>query len=157
MDERLSDGLMVLAWRLLDDAKASDGEVERRRAISTAYYAVFHAICALCADQLVGDRDVALREAIYRTVEHGPARKLLTSEAARSIATGMDRIGGSFADLQRARHTADYKPWTVDRTQPAQAEAILLTAERTLFLLSLLSANERLAVSVLLISRPRAT
>ena len=65
--------------------------------------------------------------------------------------------GGNFTDLQQSRHSADYRTWSGEKTPHDQAEAAILMAERTLRLLSSLDGREQLALSVLLISRPRAT
>ncbi len=38
----------------------------KRRAVSTAYYAVFHALAKLCADELLGDRSDTRTEEYVR-------------------------------------------------------------------------------------------
>lgn len=50
----------------------------RRRAISTAYYAVFHAIAKTCADELLGGARHESTEyiRIYRALEHNTLRKV---------------------------------------------------------------------------------
>ena len=47
-----------------------------RRAISTAYYAVFHSLARIAADLIVGtDRNEAWHQA-HRALEHGSAKTL---------------------------------------------------------------------------------
>ncbi|WP_166652404.1 hypothetical protein [Enterovirga rhinocerotis] len=153
----MEDSLMRVARDLLVDVDPTTTEARRRRAVSTAYYAVFHAICRVCADSLVGTRDAAHREAIYRTVEHNSARKHLTSAKVRDISPWMEQIGGNFADLQIGRHKADYRPGTADTLSDEQTRTLLELADRVLFALDLLNDDQRLAMAVLLISRPRPT
>lgn len=153
----LADDFMALASELLASAKSAAGvDARNRRAISTAYYAVFHELCQLCADSLVGSGGVIHHEAIYRTVDHRSARKILTGDSARQISFLMEQIGGNFADLQNGRHAADYRPASADPISYERAEALIAMAQQTLFAIDLLGDDQRLAVAVLLISRPRS-
>ena len=157
MASLLEDDLVGVARGLLEAVEDGRDDARRRRAVSTAYYAVFHALCRVCADKLVGARSPEHREAIYRTVEHGAARKLLTSTAARQISPNIEKLGGYFADLQRNRHAADYRPQSAEPIVDEAAQALLQVAELSLFIIDLLTDEEELALAVLLISRPRSS
>lgn len=85
-----------------------------RRAISTAYYALFHALCTACADGLVGWSQTDLVAHIYRILDHAPARRKLLSSDALAISPDIRRIGEHFATLQDRRHLADYAPPSKD-------------------------------------------
>ena len=83
------------------------------RAVSTAYYALFHCLARTCADSLagstgtVGNRPMWRR--VYRALEHRQAKT-----RCENVPTGfpeeMREFGQTFADLQSKRHLADYDP-----------------------------------------------
>ncbi|WP_311044088.1 hypothetical protein [Rhizobium bangladeshense] len=81
--------------------------------MSTAYYALFHALARECADLLVGAGD-ARRDAawaqVYRTLEHGVAKNSCKTTAARGFPTGIVSFADTFVVLQEERHRADYDP-----------------------------------------------
>jgi hypothetical protein len=87
-------------------------EAFMRRAVSTAYYAMFHALCRLCADGLIGGiharTDPYLR--VYRALDHTAAKKILRSKEAASLHPAIAAFGDAFAVLQEMRHRADYDP-----------------------------------------------
>lgn len=150
--------LIELAWHLAASSGPSRfRQASRRRAVSTAYYALFHAICHICASSLIGRERRDLEEALYRSIEHGAARKALTSRDARAISPALDQIGNDFAVLQRERHAADYRPPRAGDTLNDEALTLLAMAEESIFLLEQLDEDARLALAVLLISRPRLT
>ena len=80
-----------------------------RRALSTAYYAVFHSLAATIADALMGrSRNDAWHQA-YRALEHGSARKACQNmQAMREFPPEVQSFAKTFVALQRARHQADY-------------------------------------------------
>ena len=87
-----------------------------RRAVSTAYYAVFHALANSNADTLIGespaDRDE--QEAwnrTYRALEHGTTRNRFrqTGQMA-SFPNAVKEFAEAFNELQSERHDADYNP-----------------------------------------------
>jgi hypothetical protein len=119
-----------LADDLLAEAAACLGRVPRRgrpkqvvlrRAVSTAYYALFHAICAMAADNLVGrDRGKRPHRAwvqTYRSLNHGEAERrfnrLVEAQTGRSLHGFPQQAGDvaiAFTTLQEERHRADYDP-----------------------------------------------
>lgn len=131
-------------------------QASMRRAVSTAYYAVFHALCFVCADSLVGFSRTELLEPIYRTVDHANARKLLLSEAARSISPSLAQVGDRFATLQRQRHLVDYMPPRILLKGKNEALALIDLATNAIELIERLDVEARLALAVLLISRPKS-
>lgn len=105
----LTYDLLELADQLAEQrGRVSLQKASLRRATSTAYYAAFHALCFVCADELVGWSESDDLEPIYRSVEHREARKRLTSqEALQRFGRFLD-IGSAFETLQKRRHDADY-------------------------------------------------
>lgn len=84
-----------------------------RRAISTAYYAMFHALARSNADCLAGTPHDPLTEhawsRIYRGLNHNTARRNLLQD--RSLfSLHVQQFADVFAQLQDQRHRADYDP-----------------------------------------------
>ena len=84
-----------------------------RRAISTAYYAMFHALASSNADCLVGAPHDPLTEhawsRVYRGLNHNAAKRdLLQSQDLFS--PQIRQFAETFAKLQDQRHLADYNP-----------------------------------------------
>ncbi len=86
-----------------------------RRAVSTAYYAMFHALASSNADCLVGTPHDPLTEhvwfRIYRGLNHSAAkRNLLQNRSLFSLQ--VQQFADVFAQLQDQRHRSDYDPNT---------------------------------------------
>ena len=83
------------------------------RAVSTAYYALFHCLARTCADGLAGrSRSVGNRpmwRRVYRALEHRQA-KTRCENVPPSFPEEMRDFGQTFAELQSKRHLADYDP-----------------------------------------------
>jgi hypothetical protein len=73
----LSDDLIVTARRLARANPNRPRQADLRRAVSTAYYAVFHALARQCADRFVGtghNRSRPAWQQVYRALDHGFAK-----------------------------------------------------------------------------------
>lgn len=87
-----------------------------RRAISTAYYAMFHTLCINCADCLIGGTraarsDRAWRQA-YRAIEHGFAKSQCKNGSILArFPREVEDFAQAFVTLQEKRHDADYDPF----------------------------------------------
>ncbi|SHG74169.1 hypothetical protein [Marivita hallyeonensis] len=87
-----------------------------RRAISTAYYAMFHALCKNCADCLIGGTkshrsQKAWRQA-YRAVEHGFSKsQCKNSNIVSQFPKEIEDFATLYVALQEKRHSADYDPF----------------------------------------------
>ena len=131
-------------------------QASMRRAVSTAYYAVFHALCYVCADGLVcWSAKPELLEPIYRSVDHGTARRILTGEAARRISPALLRLGDVFANLQKQRHGADYLPPRIVLNGRGETLALIAQAREAVELIETLDSDARRTLAVLLIAKPR--
>lgn len=100
-------------------------QIELRRAISAAYYAVFHQLSIAAADEFLGatlrsDPRYAL---IYRSIDHGQVRRLCEDAAksnpppkyarylqVRPFTSGIKNFANALAVLQSRQHEADYDP-----------------------------------------------
>lgn len=103
-----------LARHLLDQAVflvRSNGKKPsyKRRAVSCAYYAVFHAFAKLCADVVMPDSqgEAGQYERVYRSLDHTALRTVFGKDPLRSD-PAMRLLGAKVTDLQSARHEADY-------------------------------------------------
>lgn len=97
------------------DPEGIPSEANLRRAVSTAYYAAFHALSQSCADTLVGpyfaDHTREHWIAAYRTLEHRQVRNRFNNQGR--MANFPDQIRDfaiRFIELQDLRHRADYDP-----------------------------------------------
>lgn len=141
----LHDDLLVLARELVNRNKpphrAAPIEAELRRAISTAYYAVFHLLIHETANRTIAIAN--LRPRILRSFDHADMKKVclavtnLPPNAAgiRTYATGevlpaeLVAIAQDFSTLQDARHLADYD--TTSQVDLLQAETHVQRAENS--------------------------
>lgn len=127
-----------------------------RRAISTAYYAVFHALTASNADVLIGPvhnqltADAWIR--IYRGLDHGYAKSQLQRNRT-GLSADAQKFADLFRDLQNERHNADYNPQATFTIHAAttwlnNAEAAIIDFLQT-------SQSERAAIAILTLIRMR--
>ena len=85
------------------------------RAVSAAYYAMFHTLAQCCADLLAGSspshRSQTAWRQTYRALEHGLARSQCDNHAAmRRFPAEIRQFAEVFVAMQRERHHADYDP-----------------------------------------------
>ena len=87
-------------------------QVELRRAMSTAYYAMFHALALCCANMVVGStpgsRDEEAWRQTYRAPEHGRAKSQCQNRAILRFPAEICNFGEKFVEMQQYRHSADY-------------------------------------------------
>ena len=127
-----------------------------RRAISTAYYAAFHALAASNADVLVGQaHDQLTADAwirTYRGLNHSQAKTQLQRHHT-SLSTDAQIFADLFCDLQNERHNADYNPRALFTPQAAFTWLSKAEAAITDFLLT--AQSERAVVAILTLIRTR--
>lgn len=83
------------------------------RAVSSAYYGVFHALCTMNADMLVGVGALRASDAwrqAYRSVDHGQAKKRCKDSVSKGFPNQLVNFADVFVKLQELRHLADYDP-----------------------------------------------
>lgn len=149
----MHDDLLDLAEQIARLDSGRPRQASLRRAVSTAYYALFHCLAYLCADKLVGWRKPwAVFTPIYRTLDHGPSKKVFKE----LIAQGGDLaiIGGTFIKLQEFRHAADYDPETF-RLSRAGTLDLIDEARKAIALITALSPEDGLQLATQLIARKR--
>ena len=85
-----------------------------RRAVSTAYYAMFHALCEVCANSLVGtktpDRPERAWAQTYRALNHRPSAAACKKISEFSFPKQIQEFADYYVTMQEHRHRADYDP-----------------------------------------------
>jgi uncharacterized protein (UPF0332 family) len=125
----LHDDLLQQAERLarLDPRRAKQANL--RRAVSSAYYALFHLLTAAASALYAGESGLAAR--INRTQKHGDMKKASQMIANHRLPRGLQPPGGgyqtpidvkfvadTFVALQQLRHEADYDlSWRLSRQE----------------------------------------
>ncbi len=151
----IADDLLDIARRL---AAGSPTQTDLRCAISSIYYAVFHAICQSNADTLVGenpqDRDQSAWRQAYRALEHGYARRRCQSAQSDSrFSPAVCELADLFVLLQVRRHRADYDP--DDSFTQQEVLAAVTQVEDVISDFRASPARERRAFAVYLLMRER--
>ena len=105
--------LLQIATDLAEGNTRRPRRADLCRAVSTAYYALFHCLARTCADRLAGSAGkVGNRPAwsqVYRALEHGQARKRCENLPSW-FPDEVREFGQTFAEMQSKRHLADYDP-----------------------------------------------
>lgn len=150
------DDLLEVAETLAaQGGRASLRRTAMRRAVSSAYYAVFHALCFVCASELVGWRKANdLIEPVYRMLDHSTAKNRLTGKDAAAISPAVLQIGTGFKDLQEARHEADYRTPGLEVSRERTLSQIE-DARRIVDLIDTLPPEDRLKLAILLVTKAR--
>lgn len=139
-----------------------------RRAISTAYYALFHHLVSKAADALVGrsQRRTPRYALVYRAFEHTRMRQVCEmvdreqlGDKAR-IALGLNAptqdmrdIATAFSTLQQRRHWADYDP--KGKVSSSDARDLIEQAEVAMEALDRMDAEDRKNILVFLMTSAR--
>ena len=129
-----SDDLLSVADDLVSTSKRPR-QSNLRRAVSTAYYAMFHCLARCCADTLIGsrsaDRSRPAWRRVYRALEHGFAKNSCKNQTiTKKFPKDIEDFANTFVSLQRKRHSADYDPFSqftkleVERDISATRDAI---------------------------------
>lgn len=164
-----AEHLFEQAERLtLPSGRGAARQVDLRRAASSAYYGLFHAVMAAAADEFVGRSKRASMEygLIYRSIDHRSLRELC-AEVAKPVRSARYRRyepeGGfgpelkafavALGELQRGRYEADYDP-TI-RLKRSDALAAVLTARSACQRLRDTSPEVRRIFLALLLFPPR--
>jgi uncharacterized protein (UPF0332 family) len=152
----IHDDLLEIADDLARREKAGrPKQASLRRAISTAYYAVFHALAYLCADRLVGwKKSWEVFTPIYRALDHSAAKKLFVQDRnGDTYGKDVAEIGRIFILLQQERNAADYDPeFTSSREKTLE---LIRLARQAVEATLTLNADKQLLLAVHLVRRQR--
>lgn len=154
----------VLVRELLDVAEylihervglSAQLNARRRRAVSTAYYALFHALSSLCADTLAGTAtDGDVRDIVYRALGHGEVKSTLESREVWTWNPALQLVSEALNNLQERREAADYAP-SHFAIMPHEAHHLVGLAREAISLLDGMNVDTRRKLAVLLLAKSR--
>ena len=153
---------------ILPPAAGPPRQVDLRRAISAAYYAVFHAVLTAVADELVGKtkRNSPEYRLAYRSLNHRrlrelcddvrkstPSPKIAAYAPIGGFGSEIRALATAVVELQQKRHDADYDPR--DRVKTADALLAIRTGRSSVDRLARAGEIERKRFLTLLMFEPR--
>lgn len=112
-----ADDLLEQAHDLAHKEAVNPKQASLRRAVSTAYYALFHLLIDEAVSKWAIERQ---RSILARTFEHGKM-KGICDDVLKAVKSGaplppeLNTVADAFIQLQQHRHTADYdnsKQWS---------------------------------------------
>lgn len=160
--------LFEQAEGLITSGAGRPRQADIRRAISSAYYGVFHATITAAADQFVGvtNRDKSHYGLVHRSVDHKWLRELCKEvqkqtlpnrfkpyEPRNGFGTNIRDFAIAVVELQEKRHTADYD--VMIRVNLSDATLAIRTARAALRRFNRAGQRRRLAFLSLLLFPPR--
>jgi hypothetical protein len=108
------DHLLDQADHLLQWTPGPGRQADLRRAISTAYYTLFHYVLRAAADMSVGaatkKTNPELYKGLYRSVDHAQLRKLALGVRNLTKDANIIDFADAIVSLQKSRLDADYDP-----------------------------------------------
>src|SRR5580704_8659638 len=111
------DDLLKQAIDLIHKDASNPTQADLRRAVSTAYYALFH---LLISETTLNWNRASSRNMLGRMFDHSLMKKVADSRRMPftgediGVVSGLRLLAKAFVDLQDLRHTADYDngvPW----------------------------------------------
>lgn len=146
-DTTLPRGLIASAKTLISGGGRKPRQADLRRAVSSAYYAVFHALAKTCADVLVGKtkskRPNKAWVEVYRGLDHGIAKTACERAGNVAFPQAIKDFSDAFGQLQFARHCADYDP--IIRLSKVEATGFITLAEDSISALDACTSNDKIA------------
>ncbi len=115
------EDLLQQAYDLANKEPTNPKQASLRRAVSTAYYALFHLLIDEAVSKWAIERQ---RSILARTFEHGKMKGicdgvLKSVKSGGSVPPELNTVAHNFIQLQQHRHTADYdnsKQWSRTET-----------------------------------------
>ncbi len=154
----MSADLLAVARSLTAPSHPETDQAAFARAVSTAYYALFHALARAAADNLVGpagtERSSPAWRQTYRALDHGAAKTACIQADKLGFPREIVACADTFVLLQQRRHDADYDPTFT--TTRADAIAIIADAETAIDKLTRATQKDRTAFAILLLLRRRS-
>jgi len=136
----LADDLLAQARVLANMDSTRPRQASLRRAVSTAYYALFHLLVAACIQRFSPILPPALGPRIGRTLAHNEMKEVCLAVTRSNLGSvfavlvpggftlGLRKMADTFVVLQEDRHLADYD-LTAIYTRAEVLEAILLAEQ----------------------------
>ena len=160
----MSPANLIATARLLYTAASEEIDPEQvqthlKRAVSTAYYAMFHAVCASAAELLPGAANDPATAAAWRQAYRGPEHTHVRNQCRNaSLMTPfpieIQDFARIFVENQGHRNQADYNP--ASDFYPMDASHIIDNAETAIGQLSSAPETIRRAFAITTLLRNRA-
>lgn len=163
------DHLLDQAERLtVPPGAGAPRQADLRRAISAAYYGVFHAVATEAADEFVGrtQRDSPRYALVYRNIEHGrlrglcedivkstPPAKYAMYLPGAGLGPDLVAVATAISELQERRHSADYD--SLFRAKTSDAVLAVATARNALVRFRSANRGQRRIFISLVVFPPR--
>lgn len=143
-------------------------QADLKRAISTSYYGLFHAIVTAAADDFAGrtKRESPRYALVYRSIDHRTLRSLCEDIVKSTLPAKYSRyqpsggfgpdliaVATAVVDLQEKRHLADYDPHY--RVGLSDAVLAVATAQSALTRFRIANRTRQKAFLSLLVFSPR--
>lgn len=152
----MSSDLIGTARRLAKASPQRPRQADLKRAVSTAYYALFHGVARDAADCLIGTGQNQAEQAwtqTYRALSHGDAKNACYQVRNLGFPADLRVCADAFVTLQEAREAADYDPNF--RLSRAEALAAIAHAEQGIAALKRSTKKDRKTFAALLLFRKR--
>lgn len=127
----LADDLLGLADRLAKSASTNPEQASLRRAVSTAYYALFHLLAGEVAQLWHGGSAIS-RQRLERALEHTVMKEVSQTFSSSAwtnwnkqqvaVPDELREVAKAFVSLQQERHDADYNSGRVWSPVEAQSK-----------------------------------
>lgn len=142
--------------RRLIASDATDADV--RRAVSTAYYALFHHVCWHLSRIVTRSSDAKFTRAwlqAYRYLDHGPAKNqcIQAKNPARGFPSELVKFALVFEQMHQRREDADYNP-SAEMTA-LDAGAWIVTIEQAIADFEKIPADEQRAFVLFIGLKPK--
>ena len=154
-----ADEYLQLAEEMLKREIGRPRQTSLKRAVSTGYYALFHAVLHACVEETIGwsFRSPLYWETIsplYRAIDHSAAKRVFSAARRSADASPqMQEIAKTFVTMQDERIRADYDPSpTLSR---ADAHLLLEQTKWAIATLATLGQSERRWLVANLLSKQR--
>jgi hypothetical protein len=163
------DHLLEQALRLINPPSSGPPrQADIRRAISSAYYAVFHLTMTALADEFIGrsQRSSPRYALMYRSIDHralkelcievsrpSPARRYAPYIPENGFGADIEAFASAATELLQKRHAADYDP--VPRFVKPEALLAIDTARNAVLRFTQATPARRKAFLTFLLCPPR--
>jgi uncharacterized protein (UPF0332 family) len=142
--------------RKLARSASKPRQADLKRAVSTAYYAVFNFLAKECSDLLVGTgnaRRWPCWRHVHRALDHGFAKQACGRVVNLRFPPEIIQFATAFISLQQHRHVADYDP--TSRFERAEVIGIIDNAEKAMSDYEKAPRSDRIAFAVLVLLKLR--
>ncbi len=153
-----AENFVKTARELLPARPGRPRNTDLQRAVSTAYYALFHCLARSCADTLIG-KSGAVRGTdgwtrTYRALDHNAAkRRCQDTKGIGRFSENTRLFAKTFVQIQKQRYRADYAPGAVFRK--SEVAQRIIEAEDAIHALQKESMAERRAFAAYVLFKSR--